>query len=422
MLQQTRFKRISDEKYIKLLMWICSILYFSSYMTRLNYSAVVSEISHSTGIANDLLAFPTTGLFITYGVGQIISGLLGDRFSPKNLMLLGLLTSSFMNALLPLSTNPLYMTVLWCINGFGQALLWPPMVKILSGYLSNTDYVRACFVVIIGSTSGTIGIYLLAAAFTHFFNWQTLFYVCAAFGFIGVIMGYTGITKIEKFAMLHGEVSNTPHLNGEKEEEAVPTVKMTKGIIILIITLMSAIILQGSLRDGVTTWMPSYIRETFNLGSASSILSGVIMPTLTLICLGIVKMIFPRFIKNEVAFAGIIFSISMATALILAIYPTSMPILSIGCSAIIVACMHGVNQMLICFVPRQFKKCGNISTISGLLNFATYVGSALSTYVFALLAKGNNWRPVIVLWVFISLFGALICFGLTKPWKKFIRQ
>ena len=39
--------------------------------------------------------------------------------------------------------------------------------------------------------------------------------------------------------------------------------------------IMLAIMMQGILRDGITTWMPSYISETFHLASSVSILTGI---------------------------------------------------------------------------------------------------------------------------------------------------
>ena len=412
------FKRISDQKQVKFLAYICTFMYFTSYMTRLNYGAVVAEIERAEGIPKDMLSFAVTGLFITYGIGQLISGWLGDRIPPKYLMFCGLGLSTLMNLLLPLNTDVWYMTAVWCINGFGQALMWPPMVKILSGYLSSEDYVKATFTVIIGSTCGSIGVYLAASACIALANWQTLFYVCSVFGIIGMSLCMFGITKTEKYAEKYGKVIETeaPSENGEQKTSFV---KITGGIAVMIVVIMVAIVLQGSLRDGVTTWLPTYIENTFNLGTAVSILSGVVLPLFTLVCVTIVKSIFPKYIKNEVVFAGIIFAIGAVAALVLALFPTSNPIISIAFSALLVACMHGVNQMLICIVPGQFRKTGKISTISGFLNFATYVGAALSTYCFAALAKNGDWRPVIFLWVFIAGAGAVICFLLTKAWNKY---
>lgn len=412
------FKRINDKKQVSMLVYICTLIYFTSYMTRLNYGAVVAEIERAEGIPKDMLSFAVTGLFITYGVGQLISGWLGDRVSAKYLIACGLGLSTFMNFLLPLNTNVAYMTTVWCINGFGQALIWPPMVKILSGYLSNTDYVKATFNIIIGSTCGSIGVYLAASACIAVADWKTLFFACALFGVIGVLLCILGISKIEKHAEEHGtEVEQSKTSESGNNQTAL--VKINGKIVALIVIIMIAIVLMGALRDGVTTWLPTYVENTFNLGTAVSILSGVVLPLFTLVCVTAVKIIFPNFIKSEVAFAGIIFGIGALAALVLVMFPTSNPIISISCSAILVGCMHGVNQMLICVVPGQFRKTGKISTISGLLNFATYVGAALSTYGFAAIAGDGNWRPVILLWVFIAAAGSVICFGLIKSWKKF---
>ena len=59
------------------------LVYVASYMTRINYGAVISEMELDTGISRAVLSMAVTGSFITYGAGQIVSGLCGDKFSPK---------------------------------------------------------------------------------------------------------------------------------------------------------------------------------------------------------------------------------------------------------------------------------------------------------------------------------------------------
>ena len=61
--------------------------------------------------------------------------------------------------------------------------------------------------------------------------------------------------------------------------------------------------------------------------------------------------------------------------------------------------MHGVNIMLVSILPTYFKKYGNRSTASGVVNACTYIGSAASAYL------SRYWRK--------ELAGALIsCCGL----------
>ena len=128
------------KKVVRMLPYLCMVLYFASYITRINYGAVISEIVRAEGLAKDAVSLAVTGLFVTYGVGQLISGFLGDRIAPKYLITGGLVLASAMNFLLPLNANPYYMLVIWCINGLGQAFMWPPIVKLLSGYLNDKEY------------------------------------------------------------------------------------------------------------------------------------------------------------------------------------------------------------------------------------------------------------------------------------------
>ena len=81
--------------------------------------------------------------FITYGAGQIISGLLGDKINPKKLITWGLAASALMNFAVPLCKSPAGITAVWCVNGFAQALMWPPIVRIFSEYLTPSRYKNA---------------------------------------------------------------------------------------------------------------------------------------------------------------------------------------------------------------------------------------------------------------------------------------
>ncbi len=402
-----------------ILVYLCMFIYFTSYVTRINYGAVVSEIVSATGMTKDLVSLPVTGLFITYGVGQLISGILGDRIAPKYLMTGGLVLASTMNILLPLNNHPTYMLVVWCINGFGQALMWPPIVKLLSTYLTETEYAVSVLKLSWGSSFGTIAVYLASPLLISFIGWKSVFAVAAVFGVIGAALCMTGITSVERQVKKAGgvlPVSQSPIKKSPKKAISQKASSLTPGYLILI-PCFAAIILQGSLRDGVTTWMPSYIDETFHLGSAISILSGVILPIFSILCMNFTRTIYVRFLQNELLLSGIIFAVSAAGSGILAAFFGASPILSIACSALIVACMHAVNLLLICMLPGHYRAGGKISTVSGVLNFATYVGAALSTYAFAALSEIAGWQGTILLWLAVSGCGALICIVSAKFWK-----
>ena len=90
--------------------------------------------------------------------------------------------------------------------------------------------------------------------------------------------------------------------------------------------------------------------------------------------------------------------------------------------AVITGCMHGVNLMLIGNLPAYFAKYGKVSTVSGLLNACTYIGSALSTYGFAALSDRFGWGFTIAGWAVIAGCGMVICLLLTGRWTRFCKE
>ena len=84
--------------------------------------------------------------------------------------------------------------------------------------------------------------------------------------------------------------------------------------------------------------------------------------------------------------------------------------------------MHGVNQILICTVPKFFENTGKISLISGVLNSCTYVGSALSTYGLALVTDTFGWDATLVIWCVAAVIGTACCVLNIKRWKKYVES
>ena len=123
--------KLTDKKKINATILLFALTYMVSYMTRINFGAVISAIVEQTGMTKTMLSAAVTGSAITYGLGQILCGYIGDRISPKRLVFIGLLTTVCMNLLIPVCQNNVQMTAVWCVNGLAQACMWPPMVKLM---------------------------------------------------------------------------------------------------------------------------------------------------------------------------------------------------------------------------------------------------------------------------------------------------
>ncbi|MBQ8576223.1 MAG: MFS transporter [Clostridia bacterium] len=398
-----------DRKNAKQLTYLCAAAYFVSYLTRVNFAAVIAAIIQAGDIDKTSAGLVTTLGFITYGVGQLISGWLGDRINPKRLMVIGFSTTVLMNMLIPFCPNGAAMCVVWAFNGFAQSFMWPPMVKIMSSAMDTDDYNKGCVVVSWGSTIATILIYLVSPAIISFAGWRAVFFVYSAVAIVISSVWYAKITAIEKKC----DIVYPMHQKTKSGEKM--SIKVSVPLLIIV---MLAIMLQGSLRDGVTTWVPTFVSEAFNLGSEVSILSSVIIPIFSLASLQMTSVIYNKLGKKPFKSAGLFFICAVTCAVVLALFHDASVILTVVMSALIVACMHGINLILVCFLPAALADDGNVSTLSGVLNFMTYVGSAASTYGFALLSENYGWGGTVSSWLAITVLGTLACAVCNVATKK----
>ena len=251
-----------DKKKARSLAVLFTVTYMASYITRINFGAIISEIEVQTGITRTLLSMSATGGFITYGIGQIVSGVCGDYFSPKKLVSLGLAASVAMNLLMMISSNPYVMLAIWCVNGFAQAFMWPPIVKIMVEVFSEEYYKKMAVRISWASSYGTIAIYLIAPLIITLLNWRFVFLFSSICGVITIFLWNKYSVDIDRTKKVSAPQPNSKNAN---------YLLLTP----VVIGIMIAIILQGMLRDGVTTWMPTYIADVYNLDTAVSILTGI---------------------------------------------------------------------------------------------------------------------------------------------------
>ena len=371
-------------------------IYMVSYLTRINLGAVISEIEQATGFSKKLLSLSLTASFITYGIGQIISGVTADRINPKKLITVGLGITAVMNLLLPLCQSPYAMLCVWSINGFAQSMMWPPIVLMMAQLFTAEEYNDAAVIVSFGSSAGTILVYLIAPVVVSILNWKWFFVICG-----GAALVSMALWQLFRYTPPMDTVTDKPHSKGNFRVFLSP----------LILGIMVSIILQGMLRDGVTTWMPSYITEVYHWDTAASILAGVILPIFSLICVKLATVLHKRWLKNPLSCSGAFFALGMTSALGLFAVTGGNAVVSVCFSAILTGAMHGVNLMLITILPPYFKRFGLTGTASGLLNSCTYIGSALSTYGIAAISESTGWRFTILLWAVIALLGTALCLG-----------
>ncbi len=416
-------KRLTSEKEMRFLCFLCCLAYFMSYLTRLNYAACMVELQSALGIGKSIAGLPVTMCFLSYGVGQLVCGFLGDRFSPQKMIFGGLAGASACNLAVALFPRMSVIVPVWCLNGFFQSMLWPPMVRIMAEMLDDRWYRLSCVLVSMASSAATIAIYVLTPVCIRVSGWKAVFIAPAVLGtaaaFFWLVKTLGLGSRAEKAEGADGQ--RTESGTEEAGQQSVGRASFSFPRLFAeapLIFILLAIVLQGTLRDGITTWMPVYMSETFGMSNSSSILSAAALPVFAVFSTLFASFLLSR-IKSEVSTAALLFGAGALSGGLMLMAFDSAPAVCILMMTLITGCMHGINLMLISRVPGHFAGFGKVSTVSGILNAATYVGSSLSTYGFGAVAEGSGWKAVVGLWIAVGILGLASMLCARGKWRRF---
>ncbi|MDO5416339.1 MAG: MFS transporter [Lachnospiraceae bacterium] len=424
-----RFYKITDKKMIRLLFSLCWIVYFSTYIGRLNYSASLAEIIRSEGFSKGQAGIIGTAFFFAYGAGQFVSGFLGDRLAPKRMVFTGMTMAGICNLLMVFCKTPMLMAAVWCVNGLFQAFIWSPMIRLMYEFYTEEQRMKSCVSLNSSVPIGTMAAYGVTALVIWLSGWRTIFLLAGVLLLLVAFIWLNGMNRVERFAVAHGEEIEGKPLGDGKQPSNGGTAnrQITVNWKSLLIDsgfflLMIALFVQGALKDGVTTWVPDYISETYGLSAILAITSTMIIPVFNLVGVYLASYANMHWFRNEIRTAGAFFVLSAAAILILRIFSGQSMALSFLMLAVATTAMMAVNTMLIAVLPSYFGVAGKASSVSGLLNSSVYAGGALSTYGIGALSATVGWNMTIFIWFLMAAAAAGLCFLVVRRWMIYRKE
>ena len=255
------------------LIFLCWAAYTAAYVARLNYNASMVEILSQLSITKASAGSISSFFFFAYGAGQLVNGLLSKRYNTKHSVSLALFASCLINLGMTFCRGIDTMKILWFFNGVFQSVLWPSLIKTLSDNLADSKLSKAVMVMSTTVASGTFAAYGLAALFSYLgLEWTTIFYVASALVGIVAVLWFTGMGTVQK------EKAETEFT--EKKEKG--KLSLAPAFIISLVVILISAITNGFIKDGITTWVPSILKEEFGVSSSLSIIVTLLLPVLSI--------------------------------------------------------------------------------------------------------------------------------------------
>jgi OPA family glycerol-3-phosphate transporter-like MFS transporter len=401
------------------------LVYFTSYITRKSFGAIKLGLP-AGALSDEEIGLIGSALFFAYGAGQLISGFLGDRIDPRRLILWGLGATAVCNAALPFAIGraPLgVLVLLWAVNGFAQAMFWPPLVKLMSVYFDRDGYTRVCMWVSMAAQVALLCIFGAAALFIRLAAWWGIFVlatVLSALTAAALIVGFGVLEKRFPGVVRASMVRPTP------QEVSASTKKMALWPIILASGLLLVFVMTttlGFLRDGLEEWVSTYLCDTFDLEADLSTLTNVLMPVFSLGCVKLATFLYLKVFKSEIRLSACVMLVATVALGALALFCDTSLWLSLVLVVVVIGCVHATNTTLTCYLPAGFVKTGRVSTVAGLVNTFTYVGSTVATTALPrITGQTSSWALTMLVCAAVALLCLVSSLLLLPRWMRWSKS
>lgn len=384
---------------------LCSITYLAVYFTKNIFGAVSPKMIES-GFNEGFIGNASLVYLLCYGIGQLINGRIGDKVKSRYMISLGLLFSGITNFIFSwlVPVSPTVSIVVYGMTGYFLSMIYGSITKVVA---ENTELVyatRCSMGYTFASFIGTPMAGVAAAALT----WQGVFMsstgalvTMAIICFLVFILyEKKGIVKYNQFKVQKTEKGGSIKVLLERQ--------------IIKFTIIS--MLTGVVRTTVVFWMPTYISQYLGFSSETSAKIFTVATFVISFTTFIAIFVYEKLKRNMDKTILIMFS--SAAVFFALLYFVKSPVLNIIFMVLAIMSSNGSSTMLYSRYCPGLRDTGMVSSVTGYIDFISYMSAAVSTKVFANAAVTIGWGNLILVWLVLMIVGVIVALPYDKISKK----
>jgi OPA family sugar phosphate sensor protein UhpC-like MFS transporter len=444
-IEQIKDKETVDSMYSHWRMRIfysCFIGYTVFYLCKKNIAVALPGLSEEFGYTNTELGLLGSSLYLTYGIGKFVNGVLADgsdvrKFFPTALIMTAIANLCFaLSAVfvtpgevsffgLPTNTILLWLFVFfWGASGWFQSAGFPAVAKSLTYWYSNSERGTKWSLWSCSHQVGTFLSVIVSGFLVAKFGWKMAFFVPATLAILVAIWLFNrlrdkpqslGLPDIESY---RGEISAKQAAECSVDNRSY--VQVFKDDILFnktIWMLAIAYVFVYVIRFGAEDWMIKYLSEAKanSLELASLKLSSLPLVGIAgTVCAGVIS---DKIFKGKRAPVNLIYLIGVVSCLVLLKFNTigALDFVLIG---LLGAFTYGPQMMIggLCAVESSSKKVASAAT--GFTGTFGYIGAVLSATGTGFMVDKFGWNGALSFWIVSALICIAICLVLWKNEKQ----
>lgn len=409
----------------------CFIGYTIFYLCKKNIAVALPGLSEAFGYTNTELGLLGSSLYITYGIGKFINGVLADSSDVRKFLPTALIMSALANICFALSAifiTPGHMTFLglpsgtvllwmfaffWGANGWFQSAGFPAVAKSLTYWYSNSERGTKWSLWSCSHQVGTFLSVIVSGFIVAKFGWKMAFFVPALLAIIAAIWLANRLRdKPQSLGLPCVEVFRNEPVKEKCEEDKdnrsygqifKENILFNKTIWLLAIAYIFVYII----RFGAEDWMIKYLSEAKHNSLELAAMKLSALPLFGIVGTIMAGVLSDKVFKGQRAPVNLIYLAGVAVCLILLMLNkiSNLDFVLIG---LIGAFTYGPQMMIggLCAVESSSKKVASAAT--GFTGTFGYIGAVFSATGTGLVVDKFGWNGAIYYWV----ASAIICIGI----------
>ena len=389
-------KQKNSLKIVLLLSWAT---YVAAYLCRVNLSTVLDKLAVGLNVSVEYLGTASSVYFVTYAVGQLLNGILGDRVNPHRFLILALAMTGIINVVLGIQTSGALFLVLWGLNGFCQSMFWSTLLRLLSCYAEEHQRKNVSTIM---STSSVTGYLLSWVVLSWLFESRshTLYFV---------VPGVIALVLIPLRYILSRKLPFTAAADDCKPTPPLPVVagEFVHDRLYFVCLLCMVV---GAIQEGAVFWLPMVFTDVLELGKGS-LLYLALVPFAKLAGVFLARAVLSRLGDRLRKAMLVTLSLSCLLSVILVATCRHTSVLTVLLIACLIAAINASNWYIICYLPLYFSSRNIVATLVGAFDFSTYIGAAIMSGQLGEVLLTYGWVALPLVWLALTVAALLLAIG-----------
>ena len=379
---------------------MCSISYLAVYLARNILGTVSPQMIEKGFFTTEEIGKLSSIYFVTYAVGQLINGAIGDKIKAKYMISFGLMLAGVCNILFATFSGSLLMAYIsYGMTGFFLSMIYGPMTKVVA---ENTEpvYATRCS---LGYTFASFFGSPLAGVLAALFVWQAVFASSSAVLLIMGFICFTVFTVFEKKGLIE-------YNKYQVDKQKGGSIKVLIKHQIIKFTLIS--ILTGVIRTTVVFWLPTYLSQYLGFTSETAALIFTVATFIISLSPFIAIFIYEK-LEGDMD-KTILIAFVASTIFFLMVYLCKQPTANIIFMVLAILSSNCASSMMWSRYCPSLRDTGMVSSATGFLDFVSYMAASASSTLFANAVADVGWGNLILIWLSLMIIGVVVAL----PFKR----